>query len=206
VLPRLLRLTRSAAFRHDGLLRIRRVQSDDPGRVTVELVVTMNGTRNTDIWIVEAEDVCAASIGQLMSGKRFMVLRSHFLIESEVGPSGWLRFSGRPTDLSLLLAALWSGHERIAESWFPLDAFFSSTAPLPKLLASGGGEATGPARLLRAYAAVMSKHGMKVRLKADGGDKRYWWQGSPRRRPPTVHACIINASYIVAGKLSAHKV
>lgn len=166
----------------------------------------MNSSRNTDIWTLEAEDVCAAWIDPVMAGTRFMVSRRHVLIESEVGPFGRLWFSGRPTNLGLLLGALWSEHERIAESWFPLDDFFSSAAPLPALLASGSGEADGPLRLLRSYAVVLRKYGLRVRLKKVGGVKPYWWQGSRHSRRPTVHACIINKSYILAGKLVARKV
>lgn len=204
MLAQLLKTTRSRRFQAVGTIRLREVAWDHTN-ARLDILVGATDDNVTEGWTITAIDVCAMSLNEPNQGKRLSLVRRHPLIDSEIGPFAEMRFGGTPEECDSLLTDLWTCHESVAGSSIPLDHFFGATAPLPDLLRSGQGEATGPAGLLRAYAKVFRKHGFKVSVTNGAHTKTYYWRGSWRRKKPSVRLCFINASYVIASRFTAER-
>lgn len=74
-----------------------------------------------------------------------------------------LSFAGLAPDPRHVVADLWAAHSRVADGWFDFRDFMNELLPLTELIASGSGVlATGPSRLMEAYARVLTAHGLGV--------------------------------------------
>jgi hypothetical protein len=105
--------------------------------------------------------------------------------------------------MEALLRELWRCHRSIAADWLPIDSCFPACEDLPRALAQPEGQASGPLRLLRAYAQVMRKSGLSAQVRMLRPGRPYWSQGRSWARRPPVSACIIGGSYFVASRFTA---
>lgn len=97
------------------------------------------------------------------------LLEDHPLVWEHTDPTQTLALLGKPDNALATVAALIERHHAVAQGWMPIERYLPLSqnyyGGLSGLLAGGHGfVATGPDRLVRAYADVLQAHGSRTKI------------------------------------------
>jgi hypothetical protein len=121
----------------------------------------------------------------------------HSLLIPYTTSSVSLNFVGRPASPSALVGELWEAHQEVTQGWIAFDAFLNAGLKTTDLLASGNGIlATGPRPFLDRYAAVLTRHGLRVAWVGEG-EPRQWRDGAWGPEKGDLRALVLDDSYII---------
>ena len=129
----------------------------------------------------------------------------HPLLWDFTEPVVALHFYGPAGDPLAVVGALYERHRALAENWIPFQRYLN---PFPggtsALLRSSSGEfASGPARLVSAYAEVLAEH--RVGCSHLPPRPATIWKDQQWVAPPPLRALLLDRSFVVAETFSASR-
>jgi hypothetical protein len=109
-----------------------------------------------EVWAVTAGDVREHRI-EFAWTDGLALAEDHPLLWPHVGEQAQLFFAARPQDPLAMVGRLYERHRRETQGWLPFDRFTNQVMEIGPLLGAGSGLlASGPVRLLTAYAEELA--------------------------------------------------
>lgn len=195
---------------------------DEHGGVSIESVLRAGDNLTLNVRVVDSEGVGEPWILTARHDRAHRIelgwtdvltfgRKDHPLLWPHVGEQAKLFFSGRPRDPAGTVGRLYERHQRETESWHPFERFLNPEMRVGPLLDAGAGLlASGPVRLLTAYADELATEGVPFSIEGNRPAK-YWKPLSPMSmaagewipEDKPLAVLTLGDSYVIAGRFVA---
>jgi hypothetical protein len=127
----------------------------------------------------------------------------HPLLWPFTDPLVTIYFRGPASTPLAIVGALYERHRELTGDWIPFHHYLNRyPGGLSALLQTSAGEfASGPAKIIDAYAEVLAQHGVRSSRLQRGPAKI--WNEQPSVAPPSLQVLLLNQSFVIAEDFSA---
>ncbi|SPP65551.1 hypothetical protein [Nitrospira lenta] len=197
MLNTLISLTETGEFEDNGTIRFESAQGTQDGFL-LDFGVNPGDETGEQRWRIRCSGVRDYRL-HFEFTESIRVVSEHPILLPFVEQVTSLFFTGPAQNPLATVGALWECHRRLVGSWFPFERFLNLLPNgLSELLATSGGQlASGPVSVMKAYADVLTAHGVRLSMLPPRSLK-YWNDGQWVIPNHTLHTLILESSYVVA--------